>query len=449
MKTVLIFAHECAPYNRQASTIGAQRAAQFAKYLPAAGWRAIVICCDAKKAYTANKEDIPAIVNNARQQLKSSDPHSSVIIATPSLFYSGVIDRAWNSLIKRNSDGSLSDKNKLASVLRKPITFLKLFTGDYSEAWQPVAIAAADAIVQQVHIDVCISEHGPDASLYAARSFSKKYSVPWVADFRDPILMPFKGISSNVYKTYSKYLLRSAKATVNVTAYWTELDKAHFGLPAITVTNGFDVDEFKATSVYDKGDKFVISYLGSYKYFQDVDLFLKAYKNVINRIDESDRHLLSFLYRGSKWKEISEIADKNNVKVYVNVERNAERADAIKIMQQSNMLLLLSAAPKLTSSNFYKKGFYPGKVFEYFGAQRPILCIPGDNGVLDELIKETQTGISIANEEDIASYILSCFENWKNGVAVAYSPDINIVNQYSRKNQTKKLGSILDMFSRA
>ena len=37
-RCVLVFAHECAPYNRAESMIGAQRPAQFAKYLPEFGW---------------------------------------------------------------------------------------------------------------------------------------------------------------------------------------------------------------------------------------------------------------------------------------------------------------------------------------------------------------------------------------------------------------------------
>ena len=41
LKTVLLFAHECAPYHHAERTIGAQRPAQFAEHLPEFGWRAI------------------------------------------------------------------------------------------------------------------------------------------------------------------------------------------------------------------------------------------------------------------------------------------------------------------------------------------------------------------------------------------------------------------------
>ena len=55
LKTVLLFAHECAPYHHAEGTIGAQRPAQFAAHLPEFGWRAIVVCCDGKRRRVAGR----------------------------------------------------------------------------------------------------------------------------------------------------------------------------------------------------------------------------------------------------------------------------------------------------------------------------------------------------------------------------------------------------------
>jgi hypothetical protein len=35
----------------------------------------------------------------------------------------------------------------------------------------------------------------------------------------------------------------------------------------------------------------------------------------------------------------------------------------------------------------------PAKVFEYFGARRPILCVPGDGGVVERLLGEAEAGV--------------------------------------------------------
>src|SRR5688572_26161503 len=97
LRTVLIFAHECAPYNRVESTIGAQRPAQFAKYLPEFGWRAIVICCDSRQRESAERADSESIAKQVRQTLRSAGPGDSVVIPTPSLKWDGWLDRWWRA----------------------------------------------------------------------------------------------------------------------------------------------------------------------------------------------------------------------------------------------------------------------------------------------------------------------------------------------------------------
>ena len=59
MRTVLIFAHECSPYHNPMAMVAAQRPAQLAKYLPAHGWRAVVICRDfGRREVTAAVDDL-------------------------------------------------------------------------------------------------------------------------------------------------------------------------------------------------------------------------------------------------------------------------------------------------------------------------------------------------------------------------------------------------------
>src|SRR5687768_237629 len=105
-KTVLIFAHECAPYHRLQSTVGAQRPAQFAKYLPAAGWRAIVLCCDATRRGDATAADSSALSKSIAEQIRNADPRESMVIATPSLPFDGMLDRSWRHFLPRNGDRS-------------------------------------------------------------------------------------------------------------------------------------------------------------------------------------------------------------------------------------------------------------------------------------------------------------------------------------------------------
>ena len=201
MPTLLIFAHECAPYNRPKSTIGAQRPAQFAKHLAAYGWRTIVVCCDNERRGLNNRKQTLGIVREeTRLALAETPGDESIVIPTPSLASDGPRDFLWRATF----DGEKPLSNPMAATARRLLTEAKFTTGDWSQNWQPCARAAAEIVAGKVKIDMVLGEHGPDAGLFLARWFSDKFSVPWVADFRDPIAQGFSGVTRVLYARAAK-----------------------------------------------------------------------------------------------------------------------------------------------------------------------------------------------------------------------------------------------------
>lgn len=83
------------------------------------------------------------------------------------------------------------------------------------------------------------------------------------------------------------------------------------------------------------------------------------------------------------------------------------------------------------------KGMYSGKIFEYLGLKKNIIIAPGDNDVIDNLIQKTKSGISANSKEEITSYILSKYNEWKTNPQIKYD-GVN-TEQYSRENQNKKI----------
>ena len=77
--------------------VGAQRPAQFAKYLPEFGWRALVVCSEAGRRGVLRRSDLESEERGARAALAAADPLRSVIVPTGSLAYDGSLDRLWRS----------------------------------------------------------------------------------------------------------------------------------------------------------------------------------------------------------------------------------------------------------------------------------------------------------------------------------------------------------------
>ncbi len=147
---------------------------------------------------------------------------------------------------------------------RKPLTALKQLTlGDYSSAWQPCARRAAEIVLRSERIDACIGEHTPDAGVLLARWFADRTGVPWVADFRDPVLRPFPPTLRLLYLPRIRSVLSTAAHVINVNEHLAGLDQEMLGRPATSIPNGFDPDEFERGGPPSRGAAFTIAYCGN------------------------------------------------------------------------------------------------------------------------------------------------------------------------------------------
>jgi hypothetical protein len=437
-RTVLIFAHECAPYNRPESTIGAQRPAQFAKWLPEFGWRAIVICCDAAHRRVAHRSDLAAIRREVKSRLADANPDNSIVIPTPSLVSDGILDALAQSFYTgraRRLPG--------ARCLRKPLTALKLFTGDYSQSWQPCAIAAAEEVEEGGRIDACLAEHSPDAGLYLARRSSMCLGVPWVADFRDPALQPLGRLASAIYEPWLRRLLRSAAVTINVNPYWASLDRSYFGRPAECVPNGFDPSEFPAAPPRRHSGRLHVVYLGSILHpYQRMEIFLDGLR-ALKESDPDRRSPVLFTYIGGADREVRQLADDRSVGDFVRTMGRIERPAALAVAGEADVLLVLGAVAE-RADLWYSRGYVPGKLLEYLGLRKPILCVPSDRGFVDELLRETRAGTTRDTPSEVAAFLAVCARTLQTGHPLDFRPDAKALARYSRWNQAGRVAEILD-----
>ena len=84
-------------------------------------------------------------------------------------------------------------------------------------------------------------------------------------------------------------------------------------------------------------------------------------------------------------------------------------------------------------------GNYPGKIFEYFAANRPILAFGPNESDTQKLIKKTKSGMYHSYEEqNLKESILRLFESKE----VFLSSD-KIMN-FTRKKLSKKLSGLLN-----
>ena len=83
------------------------------------------------------------------------------------------------------------------------------------------------------------------------------------------------------------------------------------------------------------------------------------------------------------------------------------------------------------------KGNYPGKIFEYFAANKPVLAFGPKDSDVQKLIKETRCGIYHSYLED----------NLRDTIRRLYESDLlveaSIIDKFSRKSLTVKLANLI------
>jgi hypothetical protein len=441
MKTVLILAHEHRPYQRSASTIGAQRTYAFAKFLPLFNYKVIVLCCDGNRRrqldpadFADFKKTIPHLVNQQKELLTRVYP-------LPSLKFSGVVDYLWFKTVSMQSNGLFLPKIFFLSNLIRPLLSLlkQLTKGDYSSSWGDVAYVVAEEILKKDKIDYILAEHSPDSSIFIAKKLHDKYKIPWGIDYRDFVLIPFENKYLNLFKTHHSKLIKTASFFINVTPGWSKLFKHSFRKDSYTLTNGYDADDFRDNLEFrSKSNYFSIVYTGSiYIEYQDFPVFMEGLSLFIDSLEDSKKKIIRFEYCGSAFEYVKEVAQKYSLLKYCNISKNLPRETALDMMICADVLLLMGSKK---GNKFHSGKFYPGKTFEYFYTKNFILTIPNDGGDLHEIIQDYGNGNSCDTSEEVYDCLRARFEGGYKKNKMNDSP----IQKYNREIITKELSEILN-----
>jgi glycosyltransferase involved in cell wall biosynthesis len=436
VKVIFLFAYECFPYNRTGSTIGAQRPYYMAKSLVALGWRPVVFCCSTDNRIGVKKKELLNYVSHLLSDIEKYNRDGVYMLPIPALRGSNLLVDLWYKCIHIRDNGTFKYRSSIGAFLGGIISFINLLRfNDYSCNWHKAALIAAEALKIRFPPSFIIGEHSPNAGLYAARLFANKYQIKWMCDFRDPAIQFAPTFLHNYVNYKIRHLLASASFTSNVNPYWSELDKKSYRLPSITVTNGFVEEEYKGSGIDIEDTRFKLVYYGKIGSQQNIEPLFSAMAILKERIPSG---AFCLYYFGFAHKKIHGFVDSFKLHQYVEIQSFVDRISMMSTLKKFQMGIVLSTDPSMDSAAIFKKGFYPGKLFEFLGASIPVLCIPGDKAQMANFLIETEMGVSLGLPEDIANYLEEAIRNWQRGT---YKKEINHEKRakYTRFNQFKIL----------
>jgi glycosyltransferase involved in cell wall biosynthesis len=347
---------------------GVYRPLSFVKYLSRSSWEITVVTPRPGEFWISDPE------------LEDQIPDGVRVVRTGSL--SG--PRALNSFRggrSRRSSGGFGMLRSIGEIFLVPDTYV---------GWIPFASRAAERLCREGHFDLVYSTSPPDSSHLVARRISRRFGLPWIADFRDPwIALHLRRPPTPLHVSWHRRLERGvmgADAVLVTTQWHGEMLRADFpGARIEQVPNGFDEEDFEGLEVTERPSRpFTILHGGMLTLGRSIGPFLEGLSLFIREHPDS-RDDVRVTFLGGRESRNEELAVRAGLGDIVSFEDNVSHAECVRRECSSHVLLLL----KHDDDRY--RGLVPGKLYEYLGARRPILAVVPEGEAAD-IVRGTGRG---------------------------------------------------------
>ena len=321
-----------------------------------------------------------------------------------------------------------------------------VFIPDARKFWIKPATTQLNKYLATHKIDAIVSTGPPHTTHMIAMNVAQKNNIPWLADFRDPWTnidfydkLKLTNWADKKHKRLEQSVLEKANQVVTVSWSWAkDFQKISDRMPMV-ITNGYDPEDFKNAGVVDLDKKFTITHAGSLNDDRNPHALWKALAQLCK--DESFAKDLEIKFIGQVAPVAINGLTKAGLENNLNLIENLPHEKVVNEVMKSQVLLLpLNDTPNID-------GVVPGKLYEYIGAKRPIICIGKPTGDAAKIINETNAGsVSDFNDvETLVATIKSYYQAYKSNSLTVESKDYD---KYSRKllagQIAEELNKILD-----
>lgn len=412
-KKVLLVAFHFPPCSESS---GIQRTLSFTKHLGKYGWDPVVLTVNPIAYEQTNQSQLGSIPKNT------------------------IVERSLSLDVSRH----LSIRGRYWSRLAIP---------DRWNSWWWTAIPTGLNLIKKHKIDAIWSTYPITTAHNIAATLAKISKLPWVADFRDPmveyIIRTNETYPKNIklrearlatelkaihYATYLIFCTDAARQIVS--GRYTNIDSSRL----LVIPNGYDEDTFKEAeqkivAEKKKPKQRVLLHSGTIYPGTDRDPtpLLKAVRALLTMGSINSE---SFELRFRNPCAENFLANKINefgVQSIVKIEPQIAYTEALAEMLHADGLLLLQG--------FTSNPAIPAKLYEYLRAQQPILGLVDPNGAtaatLHKLGIET---CDISDTNKIEKLIMS----WLRGHSEKFIPEMSEIKCYSREVLTEHLAQIFN-----
>ena len=420
MKKVLLVSYNSAP----ADSMGALRISKFLKYLPEYGYQPYILgggMCDYDNPYILKP--------------RYFDPYQFGKKC-------GNLGRRYFRSRFSSCDGYVNIERVIARSSRTrglwPLSEVRM--PDKFMFWILPAIMLGIKLLRKHDFCLIYSSSGPASSTIVASVLQRYSHLPWIAEFRDLWSDNHVDKRCRPIHTIDSFLedrcLKNCAGIVTVSEPLRERLLNRHGKDTYVIYNGYDEEDCPKTVKLNP--KLTITYTGRiYAGKQDPTPLFKAISKLSNTGKVSTDSVQMRFYGKDPAGVVRGLSVKYGIEDYVHFGGIVPHEESLLKQSESWVLLLLEWNDPAS------KGILTGKLFEYLGARRPILCIGYNDGAIAKILQETGVGVILNKPGDIEKFLASCIDlHAKKDTLLGFRMNGNSISKYSRKEAAKKLSQI-------
>ena len=418
---------------------GVQRALKFVQYLPAEGY-------------------LPVVLTGPTSPDGRWTPHDRTLMHSVPL----------SVQVHRVSGESPRSSSRLRSRMERWLGTPTLF----SEWW----IRSATDFGMQVGGDqkLIFATMSPFESGTVAQRLSSHFGIPWVADLRDPWALDEMQVYPSwlhrkVERRRMERLLSTAALIIMNTPEATHALKDAFPSlrtkKVITITNGFDRDDFAGQIAPRDDSKFRIIHTGYFhtdsgmqlrkrKFYRllggaepGVDILTRSHTVLLQAIARwcerrpEVRSDLDIVFAGKSSEQDQAVARDSRVSELIRFTGYVPHEQSVNLVRAADLLFL----PMTDLPAGRRSRIVPGKTYEYLAAGRPILAAVPEGDAKDFV---SQSGMGMTCQpgdiQGIIQILDGVYSNWKTKNQGALVFNDAFVERFERRNLTRELAAGFD-----
>lgn len=351
MYKVLVLAYYFPPMGLS----GVQRTLKFLKYMGQHNWKPTVITTG-KTAYYAHDSSL----------LKEAEEADIEIIRTEAF--------DPNSML-----ASIGTVTMPREYIRKTLSLISktIFIPDNKISWAKKAYKKACEICEKENFDVIYVSIPPFSPFTYATKLRDKFNIPLVVDYRDLWFGNQFAFNPTPYHNYKHKKLEEAalrKADKITVVNRKVKEKLITTYPFLTfdrvviIPHGYDSADFEKVE-FEKPKRHFINVTYSGIFYENITpvYLIAAFKELLNeRPDIAEKFRFNIV--GHFRKRYKKLVEKMHLNEYFNDIGYVDHSEALRRIMQADVLWVMLANSK------GMEAVTPGKIFEYFGARKPILA---------------------------------------------------------------------------